>query len=224
MAASIAGLQFMVNPDSVSWSYKVKTASHKTIGGKVVQLYGMTMSDLTITGSFGGDAVEQQSQFFTLIKSIATDQSPKLGQQSGRPVRFLWPEQGWDFDVYILSLKQKGASVAVETNERTHAPQYQLVCFVYQDNGDILRSAMGISRAKFLERLTAGLGWQQSQYNGPDSIEAVAERLGGRTILDYAFEQYGLLPSATSPNILVTGATETAQQGSSAGTTPENAQ
>ena len=209
MPASIGGAPFKVNPNSVAWSYKVKMASHKTIGGKVIQLYGFSMGDLTITGSYGGpDAVKTQDEFFQFIKSIATDQSPKVGQHAGKPVHFLWPEQGWDFWVYILGLTQLGAGTSVETNERVSAPKYQLKLFIYQDNGDLLRSAMGISQAKFLERLTAGIGWQQTEYNGPETIEEVAERLGGTSIIDFAFETYGLLPATVG----VTGSTETSQQ------------
>jgi hypothetical protein len=196
MGASIAGIPFKVNPESVSWKYQVKIADHRTVGGKVIQLYGFNMTDLTITGHFGGpDAVQSQHQFFEVIKDIATAQSPQVDRTSGDPVRLLWPEQGWDFWVFILSLKQAGAGVAIETREEFHAPKYQLVCFVYEDNGDILRSATGLSQAKFLSRLTAGLGWQQTSYNGPETIEEVAARLGGTSILDFAFQSYGLLPS-----------------------------
>lgn len=195
MGASIAGIPFKINPDSVGWSYTVKMADHKTVGGKVIQLYGFKMSDLVITGFFGGpDAVASQQKFFDVIKDIATKQSPQSDRTSGDPVRLLWPEQGWDFWVFILALQQAGAPVAIETNERIIAPKYQLTCFVYEDNGDILRSATGLSQAKFLARLTAGLGWQQTSYNGPETIEEVAARLGGTSILDFAFQSYGLLP------------------------------
>jgi hypothetical protein len=167
------------------------------------------MSDLTITGHFGGpDAIESQQRFFKIIKRIADDQVPKVGTSGGAPVRFLWPEQGWDFFIYILSLKQTGASVAVETNERIHAPQYQLVGFVYEDNADLLKAVSGVGKAKFLQRITDGLGWQQSDYNGPKDYDVVARRLSGTSIFDFAFESYGLL----EPTVRTSGATETSQQ------------
>lgn len=207
--ASIDGILFNVNPRSIRWNFNVKLASHKTIGGKVMQLYGWSMSDLVIEGQFGGDAVANQDIFYRQIKAIADKQVPQLGQSHPRPVRFLWPEHGWDFWVYVKQLTQTGASVAVETNERIHAPKYQLVLFVYQDNGDVIAVASNTAQAKYLARFSSGLGWSQSEWNGPQTSEALQEALQGNNVSDFMFSQYGLLdgifPNAQDPNILSGG-------------------
>lgn len=211
MGASINGIAFDVDPQEIRWDYDVKTAVFNTIGGKVIQLYGWSMGDLVIGGHFGGkDPIASQRRFFSLMRRLAERQTSKVGRQAGSPARFRWPEQGWDFWVYIKSMQQKGAGVAIERNVQHFAPQYQLTFFIYQDNGDIVEVASQSAKARYLQRLSAGLGWEQSQYNGPEDFTEV---LQGQTILDWTFSQYGLIPSATDPNVA-------SQVSSSSGGTP----
>lgn len=207
-SASIAGVPFNVNPNSVRWNFSIKMTSEKTIGGKVIQLLGFEMSDLVIDGSFGGDAVANQDAFFQQIGKIAQDQVPVLGKTAAKPVRFLWPEQGWDFWVFIKALLQPGAANSIETSEKLHAPRYQLTLFVYEDNGDIVRVAGSSAQAKYLARFSAGLGWSQSEWNGPQTVQDLEEQLSGNTVQEYLFSHYGLLdpiPTATSPNVIASG-------------------
>lgn len=207
--ASIDGVLFKVNPSSIRWSFRVKLSDQKTIGGKVIQLLGFNMEDLVIEGSFGGpDAVASQKEFFDHIQSIADAQVPVLGKTASKPVRFLWPEQGWDFWVFIRSMTQRGSSVSIENSENVHAPRYQLTLFVYEDNGDIIRVAGNSAQAKYLARFTAGLGWSQSEWNGPQTVEQLEEQLAGGNVQDYLFSHYGLLdpiPTASSSTVIANG-------------------
>lgn len=206
--ASIDGVPLSINPSSIRWNFNIKMKDHKTIGGKVFQLLGFEMSDLIIEGSFGGpDALANQEAFFNQIKDIASSQVPVLGRTSSKPVRFLWPEQGWDFWVFVKELTQRGASVSIETSESIHAPKYSLTLFVYEDNGDIIRVAGNSAQAKFLARFTAGLGWSQSEWNGPQTQEQLEEQLAGGNVQDYLFSHYGLLdplPNPGSPTVIAT--------------------
>lgn len=195
MTATIHGVPFFINPTSIQWSYNVKLASQPTIGGMVVQLFGWTMGDLVISGSFGKDGIERQQSFFQLIDSIADVQAPTVtsqGATAASPVRFLWPEQDWDFLVFIRSLTQVGASVAVDQTVEMFAPKYTLTLFVYEDNGQIVKAAADSAMVAYMNRLSAGLGWKRSAYNGP-MIEADLQGvLKGQTLIDYAFSQYGI--------------------------------
>jgi hypothetical protein len=178
----------------------------KTIGGKVIQLLGFEMSDLVVEGTFGGpDTLATQSAFFNQMKEIASAQAPVLGKTASKPVRFLWPEHGWDFWVFVKDLTQRGSSVSIETSESISAPKYTLTLFVYEDNGDIVRVAGSSAQAKFLARFTAGLGWSQSEWNGPQTLTELEEELQGQSVQDYLFSHYGLLdplPNAGSPNVI----------------------
>lgn len=196
MGATIHGIPFHVDPSSVAWNYRVKLAHHRTLGGKVVQLLGFAMDDLTVSGFFGRDAIGRQDEFFEIMDSITRDQVPPHTGEAIRPIRFLWPEQQWDFWVYIKAFQQRGASTSIERAMNISNPGYQIIMHVDQDNGDIVKAAAESAQLAYLKRLSAGLGWQQSEWNGPQTAKDLEATLQGQSIFDYAFTQYGITPGS----------------------------
>lgn len=195
---TIGGVLLPVNPQELKWDYSVRISTQKTIGGRVVQLLGWNMGDLVVSGKFGAFGVERQQHIFEHLNTIAGQQAPKYGESPAKPVRFLWPEMGWDFWVFIKSMTQTGAGVSVERNQRIHSPGYTLTMFVYEDNGDIVKAVGGSAATQYLKRLTAGLGWSQSAWNGPETSQDLQDTLQGNTIMDYAFSEYGLTAPITA--------------------------
>jgi hypothetical protein len=188
MGASINGIPLRVNPRSVQWDYTAKVATIKTIGGKVIQLLGFNMGDLVIRGQYGRDGIERQQEFFNQLQAIADSQVPVIGQASAsQPVRFLWPEKRWDFWVYIKSLIQDGTPVSIERSPTTFSPRYTLTLFVYEDNGNIVGAIKNSAQVQFLQRITAGMGWSQSEWNGPMTLAEVQASLNGASVFDYLF-------------------------------------
>lgn len=200
--ASIDGIPFTVNPTGLQWNYKVRMASHKTIGGKVIQLLGWNMGDLVVQGHFGNMVKEKQKALFDHLKAIANYQVPQLGVRAADPVRFLWPEFGWDFWIYLKSFVQNGAgNVSIERNVRHVNPSYTLTMFVYEDNGNIIKAASQSAQVAYLKRVSAGLGWRQTEWNGHETVQQLQDRLQGQTIMDYAFAHYGIIPNGISVSI-----------------------
>ncbi len=187
--ATIDGISFPVNPSMVSWSYTVNMSTHKTIGGKVVQLYGWRMGDLTIGGHFG--SVDRQKAFFEQLRSIADKQAPTLDRRVPQPVRFRWPERNWDFWVFLKKVNQDGASVAVDITHQSVAPRYTMSLFVAEDNGNIVKAAESAAQTAYINRLTAGLGWEKSSWNGPVDLENFAKQTLGLSPIDFFLSEYG---------------------------------
>jgi hypothetical protein len=184
--ASIDGMNFVVDPQSVSWDYSVKIGTQPTIGGKVVQLLGFNMGDLIVRGQYPArSTMWNQRKFFERMVDIADSQVPKIGKPSPKPVRFMWPDRNWDFWVYLRALKQDGADVSIERNEAMFSPTYTLTMFVYEDNGNIIKAIQGSAQVKFLQRITAGMGWTQTDWNGPMTIADVSATLAGSTVWEY---------------------------------------
>jgi hypothetical protein len=205
MSASINGIHFAVDPSSIRWDYTLKISTKPTIGGKVVQLYGYSLGNLVVSGSFG--SVERQAEFVRQIDAIAAAQAPMVtqgGAVAAAPVRFSWPSQKWDFWVYIMAIGQEGASVSIETSEAMNSPKYTLTMFVYEDNGNVVSPMVDNAMTSYLHRITAGLGWTQSEYNGPLTVGDRNTILAGQTLFDYAFVQYGLL---ADPNVAAAAST-----------------
>lgn len=186
MTLYLNGVAFRNNPTSINWQYTVKMATTKTIGGKVIQIYGTQMSDLTISGQFSSP--EEQQEWFTRIKGIVDSQVPTQTNQKPNSVRLFWPERQWDFMVFVKSFTQVGASTSISATNKSFAPKWSLVVFVEDDNGDIVRPTEKAAEASFLRRITDGMGWQQTQWNGPTDAE-FQEVLDGRGIIQYLFDQ-----------------------------------
>lgn len=190
--AQLGNIRFRINPSQVHWEYSVDVAVVPTVGGRVVQVYGVTMGDMTIQGLFGqkrdGDPKESwqlAEDFRAQVQRLAIEQSrpPTMEQLSGadrtpmhRPYRFFYsddtndrrqrglPIHNWDFQVYIKSLKDVMApqfTVAHETGKFSHG--YALTLVLQQDNTGQLTS---VAKNAFIERLSNGLGWQRTAYQG----------------------------------------------------------
>lgn len=184
--ASIDGMNFVVDPQTVQWTYTAKIGTQPTIGGKVVQLLGFNMGDLIVHGQYPArSTMWNQRKFLDRMADIADSQVPSLGKPAPKPVRFMWPAQKWDFWVYLKALRQDGSDVSIERNEATFSPTYTLTMFVYEDNGNIIKAVQGSAQVKFLQRITAGMGWSQTDWNGPMTIEDVSATLAGVTVWEY---------------------------------------
>lgn len=192
MPATIDGVQFAVDPTSVSWGYRTKVSVQETIGGKVIQILGVDMTDLVVQGTFGKHGVERQKVFLEHLRSIAERQVTRHDNNEGAgPVLFNWPETGWSFWVYLKGVLQAGTSMTRQRTVEDHAPRYQITFSVYQDNGDIVAAAETSAQIQFITGLTQGLGWQQTEWNGPGGVEDLEETLAGETIYDFLFNNYG---------------------------------
>ena len=61
--AVLNGIPFRIDPSSISWPFTVKTSSNKTIGGKVLQVFGTQLGDMTVAGTFGVGGTKEQREF-----------------------------------------------------------------------------------------------------------------------------------------------------------------
>lgn len=193
MGATLDGVPFFVDPTSISWGYSVKLSDTKTIGGKVIQIFGVKMGDLVVGGTLGANGPERQREWFSKVKAMADKQVPVPSNPSPTPVRFAWPERQWDFMVYIKSMVQVGSPTTIQATVDNVAPKFTLTMVVVHDNGSILRAAEGAAKTAYLTRLTAGMGWRQSEWNGPQNFEDVRSVLQGQSLREYLLDQHTTL-------------------------------
>jgi hypothetical protein len=180
--ANLGGLPFRINPSQVSWTYSVDTAVIPTVGGRVVQVYGVTMGDMTIRGLFGQERTGQKRESWQLAEQFQKDISllvqrqsaiPSAAQLSGAdttpmhpPHRFVYTDaqHNWDFTVYVKSLKDAtNAGTTVEHKTGKFSYGYTLTLFIQQDNTGKLAQ---VAKNEFIDRLSNGMGWKRSEYNG----------------------------------------------------------
>ncbi len=177
---------FRLNPNSAEWNYNINTFVQNTVGGRVVQVTGATMSDLTIAGSLGeikaGPGGESRvswqlaERFVAQVRTIMdkqTQDSNHFGRMQPTPV-FNFPLKGWRFEVYIKSLADpRGGSVYHSPDH--FSSEYVLTLFPVSDlsqkvigvgqNGVMANKRQQAIDA-YISRISDGIGWKASQYNG----------------------------------------------------------
>ncbi len=183
MSASLAGIPFDVDPTGVEWDYSVKSSATKTVGGKVIQIYGVRMGDITVTGTFGNNGVERQRNFFDKISPFVDGQVPTFMNPAPAAIPFLWPERGWALNVYVKSLQQPGAGVSIQNTVKSIAPGFQLVLFPESGNSDVIAAVANSVQAQYLSRITDGMGWRSTKWNAAVGAEDLSTALEGASII-----------------------------------------
>ena len=195
--ATLNGVHFRIDPSGTSLPIRAKMSKTYTIGGMVLQVYGVTWGDLTITGQFGLGGWREQRTFLDRMVSLGRSQSmqraPTYASQNftpGQPFRFTWPLLGWDFLCYLKAYTSPDGPQAVRLSNTVINPKYTLTLFVVTDNNTLTTTAQNA----YISRLAGGLGfmwdsqtlsysgYQQDQYNAPISspnIQAYVNNLNG---------------------------------------------
>lgn len=187
--ASLGGLAFTIDPTSVNWDYQMKTAQQRTLGGSVIQVYGVTLGDMTVSGVFGagnaarGDTAGWQAQE-RFRKQVQTWTEQAIANSGATPLRFLFPAFKWDFRVFVKGFTSPDGDSVHHNNEIIN-PRWTLTLFVVADQTGVVTK--GIKDA-YLSRLMTGVGWKQTQFNGPGSGD-VLKLLGGQSVQSYVESQ-----------------------------------
>ena len=187
---------FRLNPSDVAWNFEVNTNVAETVGGRVVQVLGATLSDMTIKGSFGeprGPAGAPPSgkghttakvlaeAFLTKMKEMAEFQSRGSTTHGGmhKPAVFSFPTRGWKFRVYVKDLTDPDGGGSITHRTGKFAYDYVLTLFIDSDMSDtskilgdsngVLSNQKNAAISSYINRIADGIGWEFSKYNGRGS-------------------------------------------------------
>jgi hypothetical protein len=223
--ASLGGLRFRIDPSQVAIPYEMNVAVTPTVGGRVVQVHGVTFGDMTIRGMFGQDRtnrreswqlaedfalsvqrlVDRQSARPTMAQLTGTDPTPMhptlrfLFNDEGSPTRRGLPVHDWDFNVYVKSLRDIDGSATINHSPGKYSYGYTLTLFIQQDNTGKLAQ---VAQNAFIDRLSKGLGWKRGPYNGLMTAADLASYLqskGAADIHSYVLQQYQNSVTGTVP-------------------------
>jgi hypothetical protein len=188
---TLGDLTFRIAPSQIAWEYHLDTNVTNTIGGRVVQVYGATLGDMTLQGLFGqkrqpagSSTIELGANPMFQAKAFAAEIQKMVDKQGQRPTkaqltredkspmhkpfRFSYTGDGvhqWDFEVYIKALNDvNDPQFTISHSPGKFAYGYNLSLFIVED---LTGSLAQIATDAFIERLTKGIGWQRTVYNGP---------------------------------------------------------
>jgi hypothetical protein len=141
--------RFRTNPNEITWTYSLITHTDQTYGGRVVQILGTKIDDLTVKVDCGNGGWEYLMRVVTYIRDLM------VSQRNGQPATFEYTTRNWKLNVYAASIPFAD-QVSATTRELT-------LNFKVQQDVTGTMSTNTISSA--LMALTAGIGFSRSQYN-----------------------------------------------------------
>ena len=181
-------IAFRIDPDSIAWNFQILTNVQETIGGRVIQIIGSQLDDMSVIGSFGQDHSQkapfdeswyQAEASLALMQQMMDFQSQDSNQQGKMhpPAVFTYPPKHYRFNVYIKSFDdadQPGTSIVLTPGKFNQ--RWRLTFFIVLDASDALIAAgqsNGVINqqsqaaiAAYMARISDGIGWQFSQYTG----------------------------------------------------------
>lgn len=184
---------FRIDPNSVEWNFTVNTTVIDTVAGRVVQVLGATLSDMTVLGQYGqnvkagrnGESWRMAEAFVNKIRAIQEHQSRDASQHGKMhvPAIFNYAPKNWRFQVYVKALQDsKGGSITHEQGRFSY--DYALSLFivdVISDDLHILTGAKKKAVDAYMARISEGIGWHFSQYNGQVPTNPIGRLFGNDT-------------------------------------------
>lgn len=203
--AQLGDLQFRLHPSQVHWSYDVDTTVVPTLGGRVVQVYGVTVSDMVVQGLFGQDrsndreswelAEEFHQRIVTMIDQQVAQPKPsqldatrpETATEWHQPFQFIYNDDDPDRRANGESIHDWRFSVYIKDFKDAFNPEYPIehktgkFSYSYQLTLFITEDHTGkleyAAQDAFLERLTDALGWKRTAFNGPMTNEELEKFL-----------------------------------------------
>ena len=175
--------------NSIAWRHVPKTKVVNTVGGRVVQAFGIAISNVVVKGTYGSygladpgpnvkkvdprvaqQQMNAQVQRWMLAQRGTLKPSHGLAFRTGAPLTFICESsekdlvRNWNLNVYILGFSEQGTAVSMAPNNFN--PGYVFTFFIYQDNGTLTPEKNAIL-SSYVNRLSQTFGWFPNDFNGP---------------------------------------------------------
>lgn len=158
----------------------------ETIGGRVIQVLGASLDDLTVQGSLGenhadkaaGESWQQAQVFLTTVTAIMEQQASDATQNAlmHPPAVFTYPPKGWRWNVYVKALTDPDGNSSLILKPGKANQRYVLTLFIVNESASLTaagttangalaqQSSQAISQ--FMARISDGVGWTANKYTG----------------------------------------------------------
>ena len=90
--------QFRTNPNSVWWSYELITHVEQTYGGRVIQILGTRLGDLSVRVECGEGGWDYLMNTVLFLRDLMVD------QRNGKTATFEYTTRNWKLNVYAMSI------------------------------------------------------------------------------------------------------------------------
>jgi hypothetical protein len=177
---------FRIDPEMIDWTWSVQTNVIETIGGRVIQVLGARLEDLTVQGSLGQDVTKGTAgqswslaqAFLTTVTAIMEQQSADSNKQSTmhQPAVFSYPPKGWQWNVYVKGLTDPDGGNSIILTPGKANQRYVLTLFIVNEGAELTAAGTTANGAlaqqsqtaisQFMARISDGVGWTANKYTG----------------------------------------------------------
>lgn len=158
----------------------------ETIGGRVIQVLGARLDDLTVQGSLGqdhsdpltGNSWQQAQAFLTTVTAIMEQQASDATSNAlmHPPAVFTYPPKGWRWNVYVKGLTDPDGNSSLILKPGKANQRYVLTMFIVNESSALTVAGTGETGAlaqqsqqaitQFMARISDGVGWTANKYTG----------------------------------------------------------
>ena len=170
---TLGGIPFTFDPTAVAWRYTTKTKTTMTVGGKVVQAFGTTISDMVVKGFFGSGGTKAQAAFLAQVEAWVDAQTGTAqgtpGQYlfNGPPIQFVFPPRDWNFPVYITNYSQSEGGFSIELENQIINYPWELTLMIVNSAP---KSEASATLIQAINKISANLGWYPNPYQGQGMV------------------------------------------------------
>jgi hypothetical protein len=171
----------------IQWAYELITSSQATYGGEVIQILGANVGPIQISGKSPHRAEQERIRRWF----VSYMQAAGLTRRDQRPVHVAYPERGWEFDIFPVSLPWA-------VNVENFAPEWSIQAEMAANADGLAAATMSefTFSSGFLKEFQ-GIGFSPSMY---DQIAFDSQTVGQNFNLLLAswqtgdYQQFGFSP------------------------------
>ena len=122
MTVLLDGFELPYGIDKISWTYRLRTVSQDTLGGRVIQVLGVHIDEMRLSARAGS-----RVKLLQVADKVASILAKQI--ETERPVQLLVDSKGWDFQVFLKQMPELGWRV------ETVSYPFELVLQIDEDAG-----------------------------------------------------------------------------------------
>lgn len=202
-SAKLGNYSFRLDPTQIAYSWQINQSTIDTLGGQVIQVLGATISDLTVTISFGQDHAnnvlswQMAENFATVVKGMMDNQTLQVGQAQHTPITFSFLDgtHNWNFLVLIKGVSDPDGTGSVHHSNGKYSHSVQLTLFPVSGASAQLEK---IAQDDFISSVANGVGWQKNSFNGQNTLQDAIDFIQKASPSNPTFDGYltGLFQAA----------------------------
>lgn len=144
--------RFRVDPNEITWNYRLNTHVDNTYGGRVVQVLSAYIDDLVVQADAGMGGWDYINSLALFCRDFMFRQ-----YETGEPGVFRFPQRNWELKVYLKSIPF--------ADHRDDVKKSYMLRFKVQE--DVNGIIAGDTVSAELNKIKDGIGYERNQYNYP---------------------------------------------------------